>query len=379
MADDTITTTTEETSPDTAPAASDAAPGQEKGNQGIGRRRKALIVFLIIFIAGGWFGFKWLIRSKTHIDTDNAFIEARIVPISAKVPGTVTRVLVEDNQLVKKGNLLVELDDRDYRVKVAQTEAGVGMAENETGGEYQKVEGARAALQSTRATYDQAMLDLSRGEALYGREVIPKEQLDRLKTAKRVADSNMKEATEALKRAQAEAGLSVRDGNKARILQRRAQVDEARLQLSYTKVFAPRDGYITRKSIEPGTNIQAGQSLMALVPLQDAWITANYKESQLTYIRPGQKVEFTVDAYPGRTFKGSVDSIMAGTGAAFSLLPPENATGNYVKVVQRIPVKIAIDNTSDPEHLLRDGMSVIPTVLVERSTADILKDLNPFN
>jgi membrane fusion protein (multidrug efflux system) len=223
------------------------------------------------------------------------------------------------------------------------------------------------------------MLDLSRGVALFGREVIPKEQLDRLKTAKRVADSNMKEATEALKRAQAEAGLSVRDGNKARIFQRRAQMDEAKLQLSYTKIFAPRDGYITRKSIEPGTNIQPGQSMMALVPLQDAWITANYKESQLTYIRPGLKVEFTVDAYPGRTFKGSVDSIMAGTGAAFSLLPPENATGNYVKVVQRIPVKIAIDNTSDPEHLLRDGMSVIPTVLVERSTADILRDLNPFN
>jgi membrane fusion protein, multidrug efflux system len=379
MADDTMATTTEQASTGDTPAASGAASGPKAGKQGIGRRHKALAVFLLIFIAGGWLGFKWLIRNKTHIETDNAFIEARIVPVSAKVPGTVTRVLVEDNQLVKQGDLLVVLDDRDYRVKVAQTEAGVGMAENETGGEYQKVEGARAALQSARANYDQAMLDLTRGEALYSREVIPKEQLDRLKTARRVADSNMKESAEALKRAQAEAGLSVRDGNKARILQRRAQMDEARLQLSYTRVFAPRDGYITRKSIEAGTNIQAGQSLMALVPLQDAWVTANYKESQLTYISPGQKVTFSVDAYPGRTFSGSVDSIMAGTGAAFSLLPPENATGNYVKVVQRIPVKIAIDTTSDPEHLLRVGMSVIPTVLVRRSNADILKDLNPFN
>jgi len=377
MADDMMSTT-EEIAATTAPAGSGATPEPEEENQGTSRRKKALIVFLIIFVAGGWFGFKWLIRSKTHIDTDNAFIEARIVPISAKVPGTVTRVLVDDNQLVKKGDLLVELDDRDYRVNVAQTEAGVGMAENETGGEYQKVEGARAALQSAQATYDQTLLDLGRGEALYTREVIPKEQLDRIKTAKRVAESNLKEAAEALKRAKAEAGLSGRDGNKARILQRRAQADEAKLQLSYTRIFAPRDGYITRKSIEPGTNIQAGQSLMALVPLQDAWVTANYKESQLTYIRPGQKVEFTVDTYPGRTFNGRVDSIMAGTGAAFSLLPPENATGNYVKVVQRIPVKITIDSTSDPDHLLRDGMSVIPTVLVERATADILKDLNPF-
>ncbi|KAA0894995.1 HlyD family secretion protein [Oryzomonas rubra] len=384
MADDTSTATTEEKTPTatgaTPPPFDTTAPGTEDANkQGNYKRRKALVILLIIFIAGGWFGLKWLIKSKTHIETDNAFIEARIVPVSAKVSGTVTRVLVNDNQLVKQGDLLVELDDRDYRVKVAQTEAGVGMAENETGGEYQKVEGARASLQSARATYDQAVLDLTRGEALFSREVIPKEQLDRLRTAKRVADSKQKEAAEALKRAQAEAGLSNRDGNKARIAQRKAQMDEAKLQLSYTKVFAPRDGYITRKSIEPGTNIQAGQSLMALVPLQDAWITANYKESQLTYIKPGQKVEFTVDTYPGRTFSGSVDSIMAGTGAAFSLLPPENATGNYVKVVQRIPVKITIDNSSDPEHLLRVGMSVIPTVLVGRSTAGILKDLNPFN
>lgn len=379
MADDNIATTTDDTSADTKPAATHAAQKAEDGKPGIGRRPKALAVFLIISIAVVWFGFRWLIRSKTHIDTDNAFIEARVVPISARVPGTVTHVLVEDNQFVKQGDLLVELDDRDYQARLDQAEAGVGMAKNQTGGEYQQVEAARAALQSARATYDQSMLDLARGESLYNREVIPREQLDRLRTAKLVAEANMKGATEAIKRAQAEAGLSISNGNKARILQRRAQFDEARLQLSYTKVFAPREGYITRKSIEPGTNIQSGQSLMALVPLKDAWITANYKESQLTHIRAGQKVEFTVDAYPRRTFKGSVDSIMAGTGAAFSLLPPENATGNYVKVVQRVPVKIVIDDTSDPEHLLRVGMSVIPTVLTERSTADILKDLNPFH
>jgi membrane fusion protein, multidrug efflux system len=194
-----------------------------------------------------------------------------------------------------------------------------------------------------------------------------------------VAESQLKEAQEAYKRALTEAGLAGKaGGNRAKVLQRQAQLREARLQLSYTRIVAPGNGYITRKGVEPGANIQAGQPLMALVPLQDAWITANYKEGQLTHIKPGQKVEFTVDAYPGRTFKGRVDSIMAGTGAAFSLLPPENATGNYVKVVQRIPVKIVIDNNSDPDHLLRVGMSVIPTVLVERSTGDILKGLIPF-
>jgi membrane fusion protein (multidrug efflux system) len=352
--------------PDTAP-----------GKNGIRKRHKAFVLLLIMILVCGWFGVRWWIRGKTHIETDNAFVEAKIVSISSKVPGTVKQVLVNDNQFVKRGDLLVELDQNDYRVQVSKAEAGVGMARNETGGEYQKAEGARATVQLARARLDQALLDLKRGEALFKREVIPREQLDRLKTAGRIAESQLKEAEEGLKRALAEAGLESGGGNKAKVLQRQAQLEETRLQLSYTRITAPADGYITRKGVEPGANIQAGQPLMALVPLQGAWITANYKEGQLTYIRPGQKVEFTVDAYPGRTFTGKVDSIMAGTGAAFSLLPPENATGNYVKVVQRVPVKIMIDNNSDPEHLLRVGMSVLPTVLVNRTARDVLSVLIP--
>ncbi|NVN91906.1 MAG: HlyD family secretion protein [Desulfuromonadales bacterium] len=357
------------------PAKNETAAAYPKSN---GKKRRAMVILLVAVIVCGWIGIGWWIKAKTHIETDNAFIEAKTVALSSKVSGTVKRVLVNDNQFVKKGDLLVELDEVDYQVQVAKAEAGVGVAQNETGGEYLKAEGVRATVQSMKARYDQSELDLRRGEALYKREVIPKEQLDRLKTAQRVAESQLQEANEAYKRALTEAGLAGRGGNQAKVLQRQAQLHEARLQLSYTRIVAPANGYITRKGVEPGANIQAGQPLMALVPLQDAWITANYKEGQLTHIRAGQKVEFTVDAYPGRTFKGRVDSIMAGTGAAFSLLPPENATGNYVKVVQRIPVKIVIDSNSDPDHLLRVGMSVIPTVLVERSTADILKGLNPF-
>ncbi|MBC7962236.1 MAG: HlyD family secretion protein, partial [Steroidobacteraceae bacterium] len=312
------------------------------------------------------------------VETDNAFIEARILPVSSRVSGTVARVLVNDNQFVKQGQLLLEIDQSDYKLQVSKATAGVGVAENESGGEYLKAEAARAALQSARARHEQAVADLERGEKLYGRDVIPKEQLDRVRTAGRVTQSQLKEAEENLKRAQAEAGLGLKTGNKAKVLERQAQLGEARLQLSYTRIYAARDGYITRKSIEAGVNIQAGQHLMALVPLQEAWITANYKERQITHIRAGQKVEFSVDAYPGRLFSGRVDSIMAGTGAAFSLLPPENATGNYVKVVQRLPVKIAIDSTSDPEHLLRVGMSVVPTIQTGRRGADVLKELSPF-
>jgi membrane fusion protein (multidrug efflux system) len=342
------------------------------------RRKKGLVVLCILIAVGIWLGLRMFIASKTHIETDNAFIEARIVSVSSKVSGTVTRVLVNDNQPVKQGDLLLEIDPRDYQVQMAKAAAGVGVAENETGGELLKAEAARAALQTARARHDQAVLDQDRGEKLFAREVISKEQLDRLKTARLVTESQQKEAEETLKRAQTEAGLAGKSGTRAKVLERTALLNEAELQLSYTRVYAARDGYITRKSIEPGANIQVGQALMALVPLQDAWITANYKERQITYVRPGQKVEFHVDAYPGRTFTGRVDSIMAGTGAAFSLLPPENATGNYVKVVQRIPVKISIDNTSDPEHLLRVGMSVVPTVVTGRSSAAVLKELNPF-
>ena len=342
------------------------------------KRIKGLIILVTAIVIGGWLGLNMFISSKTHIETDNAFIDAHVVPVSAKVSGTVARVLVRDNQLVKRGDLLLEIDRRDYQLQIAKAAAGVGMAENEQSGEQMKVEGARAAVQSAQARFAQAQVDQGRAEKLYSRDVLPKEQLDRATTARLVAAAQLKEAEETLRRAQADAGLIVKIGSKAKILQRKAMLDEAELQLSYTKIYAVQDGYVTRKSIEEGVNIQPGQPLMALVPLHDTWITANYKERQITWLKPGQKVVFTVDAYPGRTFTGTIDSIMAGTGAAFSLLPPENATGNYVKVIQRVPVKITIDRSSDPERLLRIGMSVIPVVLTGRTSGEVLKELNPF-
>ena len=152
---------------------------------------------------------------------------------------------------------------------------------------------------------------------------------------------------------------------KAEIGRKDAKLKTAELNRSYPKIYAPSDGYITKRSAEVGNQIQTGQPLMAIVPLEDIWVTANYKETQLKKVKPGQKVQLSVDTYPGRIFRGRIDSIMAGTGAVFSLFPPENATGNYVKVVQRIPVKIVLDKGTDPEHILRVGMSVVPTILVE--------------
>lgn len=278
-----------------------------------------------------------------------------------------------DNQFVHKGDLLVELDDSDYRARARTAAASLDMAKNETSGDYAQVESAKASVGLAAARLDQANVDLKRGEALYAKEVIPREQLERLQTARKVAELQLREAQEAQHRAQAMLGLADNGSKDARIAEKRGQLETANLNLSYARVVAPIDGFVTRRSVEAGNYVQPGQGLMAVVTLDDAWVTANYKESQLTHVRPGQKVEFTVDAYPGHIFRGVVDSLMAGTGAAFSLLPPENATGNYVKVTQRVPVKIAIDRRSDPEHLLRVGMSVVPTIVTGKRFADVVR------
>lgn len=363
---------------DITPESGAGAPGPAPSQRGGTRKRAGVILLLLAVVIGLGLGVRWFIRSMTHITTDNAFVEAHIHAISPRVPGTVTAVPVTDNQFVRKGDLLVELDPADYEVRLNAASADLDMARNETSGDYAQVEAARAAVSHARARLDQAELDLRRGNALFAKEVIPREQLDRLETARRVAEAQLREAEEGVRKAQAELGIAGNGGKEARVAQREAKLREASLSLSYTRIIAPADGYVTRKGVEPGATVQAGQPLMAVVALGDAWVTANFKESQLTHMRPGQKVTFTVDAYPSRTFTGKVESIMAGTGAAFSLLPPENATGNYVKVVQRVPVKIAVDRESDPRHLLRVGMSVVPTVDVDRKLGDILRDFWPF-
>ena len=360
---------------DSTAAVKEDPPAAPKNGNG---RRRAGITLMLLVIAGVVSGVWLWCRSKTHVTTDNAFIESHIYSISARVPGTVSRVLVIDNQPVKKGDLLVEMDANDYRTRMQNATAQLDVARNETSSNYAQVDAARAALNSDKAKLEQAELDLARGKALFKKEVIPKEQLDRLETSRKVAAAKLVETEGSVRRALAILGLTGGGGRDAQIDRKKAELEESRLNLSYTRIYAPADGYITRKSVEPGNNIQAGQPLMALVALNEAWITANYKERQFTHVVPGQKVEFKVDALPGQKFTGVVESIMAGTGAAFSLLPPENATGNYVKVVQRIPVKILINKDSDPQHLLRVGISVVPTILTGLKLGDILKELNPF-
>lgn len=348
------------------------------GSRNGGRRRIGLILLALILTGASTGAWLWY-KSKVELVTDDAFIAGHIHQVSARVAGHISSVAVADNQAVAAGDLLVALDAAPYRARLAKAEAALAIARNTVGGDQAAVAVARAALRQAQARAEQAGLDRKRGEALFAREVIAQERLDQLRTAATVADAALSQARQNLLQAEAEVGPSGDSGQAARVAERAAELETAQLELSYTQIVAPVAGYVTRKSAEVGSNVQPGQALLALVQLEEPWIVANYKENQLTHLEPGQPVTFRVDAYTGRRFTGKVDSIMAGTGAAFSLLPPENASGNYVKVVQRIPVKIVIDSASDPDHVLRVGMSVVPTVATGRSLGDILVHLSLFD
>lgn len=260
----------------------------------------------------------YFISNNSRVSTDDAYIEGRIHSIASKISGTVKSVPISDNQSIKSGDLLVEIDPIDYELKVNE---------------------AQASLDLRQASFQQATRDRERAEVLYKQEVVSKEKHENVLTAYN------------LTRAQLEAA--------------EVQLKIAKRNLEYTKIYAPCDGYITKKAVELGNQIQASQPLMAVIALDDIWVAANFKETQLKNVRPGQPVEIKVDTYPGKKFSGKVESIMAGTGAAFSLFPPENALGNYVKVVQRIPVKIVFDKTTDAEHILRIGMSCSPEIITK--------------
>jgi membrane fusion protein (multidrug efflux system) len=365
---------------------------ENKGKGKPNNRRKkiaAFIIFPLLIVIGAVVLFFYREYKATHISTDDAFVDGRIHVIASKIPGTVKVLYVNDNQSVKKKDSILEIDPADYDVRVKDTQAGLETEKERLSEIRNRVEtvkkqlteimasldAARANLELQKANLDLAKVDYQRAESLFKKEVIPKQQYDSAKTRYEVAVAQVKATQDQVKQVEAsletqkslikqtESGLPTQE---AQVRQREAVLKGAELNLSYTKIYSPTDGYITKRTVEIGNQIQAGQPLMAVVPLsqEDIWITANYKETQLERVKPGQKVEIKVDTFSGKKFYGRVESLMSGTGAVFSLLPPENATGNYVKIVQRIPIKIILDQGTDPSHNLRIGMSVVPTVLV---------------
>ncbi len=349
-----------------------------------------LLLISIAIVAAGVGLYFYLQYVRTHISTDDAYVDGHIHVVASKVGGTVKAIYVQDNQFVKQGDLLVQIDPVDYANLVEQARYGVSSEEAKAAEIRQGIEtakkqllGASSALQAGRANLElqeanlrQNRKDMERAEYLASRGYIAKQQSEQVETAYEVTAAQVKAAADNIKQleaaletqksvvSQTEASLST---ELAVIKQKKSQLEQALLNEKYTKLYAPTEGYVTKRSVEAGNQIQANQPLLAVVPLsqQEVWITANYKETQLKNVRPGQKVKIEVDTYPGKIFNGAVDSIMAGTGSAFSLFPPENATGNFVKVVQRIPVKIVLDKGEDPQHLLRVGMSVVPTILTD--------------
>ncbi len=412
-----------------------------------GRRRRLLLIALIlvgVLVSGWYYSYR-----RAYETTDNAFIEGAIIQISPRVYGQVLRVHVEDNQHVNRGDLLVELDPADYEARLAEARARLedmlartaagraGLAATTTVTTAALVQ-ARAGLEAARAQVEmlrarlgeaaaavraaeanleqararraaaeaeakRAAADLSRYRALFEKDEISRQMLDRAETEARATAANLEAATQLvalaeadLARAQAarqsaeaalrQAETAVRQAEgrvkeaeagadqvrarqsevqalSAGIELQRALVRQAELNLSYTQLRAPEAGYITKKSVEPGNIVQPGQALMALVS-DRLWVVANFKETQLKRMRPGQPAEIKIDAYPQLKLRGRVDSIQSGSGARFSLLPPENATGNYVKVVQRVPVKIVFTDPLPSGYKIGPGMSVVPRVRV---------------
>jgi membrane fusion protein (multidrug efflux system) len=361
--------------------------GLENDNGGLKKRKIAAVTLVVLCLLGAAVLYFYLDYKAVHISTDDAFVDGHIHTIAPKIQGTIKNVYVDDNQRVKKGDLLVEIDPADYQVKVDETSSSLA-AENAKVGEIRArveaakeqlaeleagVETCRANLELQETNREQAERDAKRAEALFASEAYSKERYEKTGTAYNVSKAEVKAARERLH--QAEKGVETQKAvvrqmestglsQQSTVRQKSAQLDTARLNCGYTKIYAPADGYITKKSVEYGNQVQAGQPLMAVAELDSIWVVANYKETDLKKIKPSQKVTIKVDSYPDREFKGTVDSIMAGTGAVFSLFPPENATGQYVKVVQRIPVKIVLDKDADKSHVLRIGMSVEPTVIV---------------
>jgi membrane fusion protein (multidrug efflux system) len=379
----------------------------------------------------------WAWSTSGRESTDDAQVDAHLTQMSARVGGTVTKVAVDDNQLVEVGALLVQLDPGDYQVAVdkaraeladaeasalaaqssvpitsttaasnvttarggiTQAQSGVAASEKEIEAARARIVSAQARLREAEANAAKSARDVERLRGLLAKDEVSQQMFDattataeaqkaavdsaRSQVAEaeaglRVAESKLAQAQASEQRARADmdtaqTGPSQITATKARASaaeakaqQMRAALAQAELNLKYTTVTAPVRGVVSKKGVNVGQVVAAGQPLFAIVQLDDVWVTANYKETQLKEMRPGQRAVISVDAYGGREYKGKVDSISGATGARFSLLPPENATGNFVKVVQRVPVKIVLDPGQDPDHLLRPGMSVTPTVYLK--------------
>jgi membrane fusion protein (multidrug efflux system) len=404
-------------------ASSKAESGHDDTPQTNGSRTFIVIGIVLLLILAAAF-FYW--RASFTEDTDDAQVDGNLYQISARVSGQVVKVYVDDNQTVQAGQLLAEIDPTDYQVALEQAQADLASAQaqytqatvnvpitqvtvgttvstsaSDVKGSSDMVaqaekqaEAATARVDQARANAVKAQLDVDRYTPLVQKDVISKQQYDAAVAAATASKAEVAEAEanvlaqqnavanarQHLAQSQAQSEQSVKNGPdqvrvqqsraagaEAAIQQAQAKVEQAKLNLGYTRITAPVAGIVNKKSVEIGDNLAAGQDLMTIIPLTDLWVTANFKETQLTHMHAGQTVSIKVDAYGGRKFSGKVTQVGGATGSMLSLFPPENATGNYVKVVQRLPVRIDFTNLQqeDGDYVLRPGLSVTPVVEVK--------------
>ena len=345
----------------------------------------AIIVAGLVFV-GARYGVRVLSHSFMVESTDDAFTEGTVAPVSPKIAGRVLEVLVHENQQVKKGDVLVKLDDRDQQVKnqlkakalegsktnddVLKLTVGVVKAQVETSRAQEAK--AKADLAAAKATADRAAADYKRAQELVTKSAVSAQDADAMRAASIEAAEKLKAAQDGVVAAEASVKMSLAmvdafkayaGGSEVKTQQAALDVEQAKLDLSYTHITAAMDGRVTRKGVEAGAFVQPGQNLMAIVT-PNIWVIGNFKETQLRQMRAGQPAEVRIDAHPDHVYRAHVDSIQAGSGARFSLFPPENASGNFVKVVQRVPVKIVFDEPLDPAIVAGPGLSVDPEVIV---------------
>lgn len=362
-----------------------AAPPPKNGN-GQSRLNSPKIVWpaAIVLAVLLYFFVGYVANIFTHESTDDAFIAGHIVSIAPRIAGEVSAVHVLDNQLVHSNDLLVEIDPSDFSITVAQKQAAAQSQEANFRTILAAYELTRTKVATAEATARKSQADADSAEAtaknaqtnfdriqnLLKQNTVSHQEFDAAQAANLKAQADFKSAQETVEednskvdeaQKQADAAFAEKDMALAQFYESQTNVAAAKLNLSYTRLYAPGDGRVTRKAVEVGDYLQAGQQIMSIVP-SEVWVVANFKESQLKKMQTNQPVTVAIDALGGREFRAHVDSVQAGTGAQFSLLPPENATGNFVKVVQRVPVKIVFDEPLPASHIIGPGLSVTPSV-----------------
>ena len=354
------------------------------------RSKKFLIVLIVLVVLGGWYGYTKYEYYSKHAETDDAQIEANISPVIPRISGYVTSIRVSDNQMVKKGDTLLVLDDRDLKLKLNEAEAALATAESNlaaakanTGAISSTISTSRAAVQTADAQIETAKVNVWRTTQDYQRysnlikdHSITQQQYEQALAAKQTAERQLQVLIDQRNQVATQTGVSSSQSAAAGeqigvatsvIKQRQVDVDNAKLNLSYTVITAPEDGMVSKINVQPGQFLQAGQMLFSIVLNDQVWVVANFKETQLNKMTVGQKVTVTADVIPGHDFEATVSSFSPATGAKFSLLPPDNASGNFVKVVQRLPVKIDFTNKNDSLiKRMRPGMNVTASVDVAK-------------